>query len=80
MTGWLDDIPEIDLPASGKRKQKKRPPPPCPESPIRHDVVLYHVIHCPKCGGDNVPVVTTRRPIRYHKCKKCGYCFKSVEK
>ncbi len=41
--------------------------------------VRFHVVRCPKCGGTDTRVTSTRRPVRYHRCK-CGHTFKSVEK
>jgi len=41
--------------------------------------VIYHIVRCPKCGGDRTKIVRTDRPVRYHKCGECGHGFKSVE-
>lgn len=43
------------------------------------DEVLYHVVRCPLCDEPDCPVTTTRRPIRHHKCRRCGHSFKSRE-
>ena len=41
--------------------------------------IPYLVNRCPKCGSSNIPVKSTRRPIRWHKCGDCLHTFKSVE-
>ena len=74
--GFLDDLPELDMP--GRRRKKKSPEP-------KDQVVRYVRPRCPKCGSDKVPVQHTNPEIdgsvvRYHKCEKCNYVFKSVEK
>jgi len=67
--GFLDDLPELDMP--GARRAKRRE---------KEKAVIWHIIHCPKCGSKNVPVHTTKRPVRYHICSDCGHKFKSVER
>jgi len=42
--------------------------------------VVYHVLRCPNCQSDETVVTSTRRPIRYHKCKACGCRFQSYER
>jgi len=42
-------------------------------------VVYYEVTKCPACGGD-APVYCSRIPVRFHKCRGCGYGFKSIER
>ena len=42
--------------------------------------VIFHPVRCPDCGSDDTKVTSTRRPVRYHKCRGCGATFKSVEK
>lgn len=38
------------------------------------------VIACPRCSGRRCPVQNSQNlPVRYHKCRSCGYRFKSVE-
>ena len=34
---------------------------------------------CPKCGGADTPVTSTRGTLRHHKCRACKHCFKSSE-
>ena len=41
--------------------------------------VEYHRTRCPACRVA-VTVETTRAPIRYHKCRNCGWRFKSIER
>lgn len=43
-------------------------------------VTYYHLVKCPECGSDKTKITSTRRPIRHHKCKSCGGCFKSTER
>ncbi len=47
------------------------------ESP--NPAIIYHIMRCPKCGGNETHVTSTRRPTRHHKCKSCNHTFKSVE-
>jgi len=84
--GFLNDLPELDLPA--RRKKKKSPGPgapgpgaPGPGAPKSEDEVVRYVrLQCKKCKGFNVPVYDSGHlPIRYHKCTDCGHTFKSVE-
>jgi len=42
-------------------------------------VVIYSKPRCPRCG-EKAPVYnSSARPIRYHKCRHCGFTFKSIE-
>lgn len=41
--------------------------------------VTFHVVRCPLCQSEETKVTSTQRPVRYHKCEKCGHNFKSVE-
>ena len=69
--GFLNDLPDLDLP--GKKKKKKPPEP-------RDQVVRYTRLRCPECKSTNVPVYSSRDlPIRHHKCSDCGHTFKSIE-
>lgn len=39
------------------------------------------VVACPHCGSENTYVYSSKDlPVRYHKCRACRKCFKSVEK
>ena len=80
--GFLDDV-HIDLPGGGGRRRRPVRPVkkklPVSTGPARVRVVIWHVIKCPKCKSKNVRCYATKRPLRYHKCKDCGYSFKSVE-
>ena len=42
--------------------------------------VPYVQMQCVSCGGQNVRITSTRRPIRWHRCEDCGGTFKSFEK
>jgi hypothetical protein len=59
-------------------------PEPCEELPPRPKMVVYPVVLCPidqgGCGSQNTKVSSTQRPMRRHKCKDCGFAFKSMEK
>jgi len=71
MDGFLDNLPVDDDLGFGRQRKKK----------IEKDnVIYYYIMKCPKCGSEKITVVTTRRPLRYHKCDDCGHTFKSVEK
>lgn len=41
--------------------------------------IIYIPIRCPKCNSKDVKCTRSMPPIRYHKCKTCGYNFKSRE-
>lgn len=41
--------------------------------------VVYPVLKCPKCKSRKVPVKSTRKGTRYHKCEECAHSFKSQE-
>ncbi|MBA7476237.1 hypothetical protein ES707_11619 [subsurface metagenome] len=78
--GFLDDLPDLNLP--GGRKKKKSSGPGGPKS--EDEVVRYVRLRCPKCGNTNVPVQHTNPEVdgnivRHHKCSDCGKRFKSVE-
>jgi len=68
--GFLDDLPDLDLP-----RRKKRNP-----ADDKSQVVEYIRLRCPECNSTNCPVYSSRDlPVRYHKCGKCGHTFKSIE-
>lgn len=69
--GFLDDLPELDMPRRQRKKKSLQP---------KDQVVRYKKLRCPKCGSTNVPVYSSRDiPIRHHKCANCGHTFKSIE-
>ncbi len=41
--------------------------------------IIYYPIECPRCYSRDIKTHTSRPPIRYHTCKRCGYKFKSRE-
>lgn len=41
--------------------------------------VIFIPLRCPRCHSKDVKCHTSRPPIRYHTCRKCGYKFKSIE-
>jgi|GEM_PF-2298069 len=52
---------------------------PLPAEPTAGGAVIFHAVHCPKCGSTDTRVTSTRRPVRHHKCRACSAAFKSVE-
>jgi predicted RNA-binding Zn-ribbon protein involved in translation (DUF1610 family) len=42
--------------------------------------IIYYPLRCPKCKSKDIKTHTSRPPVRYHKCKKCGFNFRSIEK
>jgi ribosomal protein S27E len=73
MNGFWDNTPDLDLPATTEKPKVKKEELSIPET------VYYKKVRCPKCGSDDCPVYSSEPPIRYHKCKICGYNFKSIE-
>lgn len=75
--GFLNDIPDLDLPKGGHKK-RRRPKP----SPEPANVVVYYTrVKCPQCNGLRCPVYNSNHlPVRYHRCLDCGFRFKSVER
>jgi predicted Zn-ribbon and HTH transcriptional regulator len=72
MTDFLDDLPDLDLPAQPPRKPKPRR--------LAPDAIEYVRPHCPRCGSTKIPVYNSEHlPVRYHKCSACGHTFKSIE-
>lgn len=41
--------------------------------------VVFTPVKCPRCKTKNTSCYKSSKPIRYHKCKKCGLNFKSIE-
>jgi hypothetical protein len=87
---FLDDLPSLDLPQSGKSKRVS-------PALIRKDaeggganqgetdspaypVIIYSKIKCPRCKSEKCPVTSTMGKIRYHKCLECKLNFKSIER
>ena len=73
--GFLNDLPDLDMPA--RRRKKKSPDP-------EDQVVRYIKVRCPKCKSVQVPVQHTNpevdgKTVRHHKCLGCGNTFKSIE-
>ncbi|MFH1370364.1 MAG: hypothetical protein ABII09_03645 [Planctomycetota bacterium] len=80
MSGFLDDIPNIDLPASPAPRARRDKPATAKIEPVARPVI-YMKVRCPCCKSTNCPVTNSANlPIRYHKCRECGFNFKSVEK
>ena len=36
-------------------------------------------LQCPSCGSSRTVITSSPRPVRHHKCRDCGHCFKSCE-
>lgn len=73
--GFLNDLPELDLPARRRKKKASKP---------KDQVILYIRLRCPECGSIQVPVQHTNpeidgKIIRHHKCLDCNHTFKSIE-
>jgi len=47
-------------------------------APIPYGVVFYP-IKCPKCHSKDTKCYHSNPPVRYHRCNKCKYRFKSRE-
>lgn len=80
MTGWIE--PRPDFLGGVHRARKEKPPAPDPDVPA----VDYVPVRCPgqrcrslDCPAYNVQPAERTHRIRYHKCRKCGKTFKSVE-
>jgi len=41
--------------------------------------VTYIPLRCPRCNSKKIKCYSSQLPVRYHKCKKCGHKFKSIE-
>jgi hypothetical protein len=73
--GFLDDLPDLDLPEGQHKETNKNPK----SDKENHLVVIYELIRCPRCKSTKAPVTCTKLPIRYHKCRACGLNFKSID-
>lgn len=52
-----------------------------PPDPEPRKMVDYPLpIACPRCDSYSVETVTTRLPLRSHKCRDCGWSFQSVDR
>jgi predicted Zn-ribbon and HTH transcriptional regulator len=81
MDSWIQKSDHW-LPRPNKRKSVQVTEPPAQEQEqdqLPQYGVIYHVLRCPKCKSKNIRTHTTELPIRYHKCRDCGYNFKSRE-
>jgi hypothetical protein len=83
MASWIQKSDQW-LPPRNKRKVVQATEPGVEEQEQEQDQpplygVVYHVLRCPKCRSRNIKTHTTELPIRYHKCRACGYNFKSRE-
>jgi len=68
--GFLDNLPDLDMPESHRKRDKNR-----------KDVVQYIKMKCPKCYSEHIRIYSTRDlPIRHHKCLDCGHKFDSIER
>jgi len=68
--GWLN----------GYRHKKKDKPVERPLIENEEYGVTFFPVRCPRCKSTNVRCYASHPPVRYHKCKKCGFNFKSIEK
>lgn len=76
MDGFFDDLPDLGLPDTPVRRRR-----PAPTDADGVPVVYYVKVKCPnrKCRSEDCPVYSTDLPFRYHKCRRCGLNFKSIE-
>ncbi|HUW32602.1 MAG TPA: hypothetical protein VM223_13410 [Planctomycetota bacterium] len=86
--GWLDRKrnwlpPRRREPAAAGSSPKPKAENPKPSIPPELPGVIYRPLRCPGCRSKDAPVYSTTnertRVIRYHRCRKCGRTFKSVE-
>jgi hypothetical protein len=78
--GFLDDLPELDLPAKQKTGTAGKPVPTRKTEEL-YPTVIYSRVNCPFCKSEKTRVYdSSHLPIRYHKCLKCKNTFKSIEK
>jgi hypothetical protein len=42
--------------------------------------VDYIPLRCPRCRSKGIKTYASKPPVRYHKCRNCGWKFKSTEK
>jgi Zn ribbon nucleic-acid-binding protein len=58
-------------------------PPQQPETPkaVKAGTVEYRPMRtkCPNCGSQKTKVASSRGGLRWHKCRACKHCFKSVD-
>ena len=64
------DKPPAEAPDVIATEEHSRPPTSVP----------FYLVGCPACGSTDTRVTSTTRPVRRHKCCKCGHPFKSVER
>lgn len=50
-----------------------------PENAGGDYAVRFIPLRCPKCGSKRIRWYASHPPVRYHRCKECGYNFKSIE-
>jgi Zn ribbon nucleic-acid-binding protein len=57
-----------------------RPPAALPPA-VKAGMVEYRPMRtkCPNCGSQKTKVASSRGGLRWHKCRACKHCFKSVE-
>ena len=65
---------------------KPKPPAPIDSDSVKEDSstpvqygIIYYPLKCPQCGSKDIKTYSSAPPVRYHKCKKCGYNFRSRE-
>ena len=72
---WKDGNGDDD----GANGQSQQDAPPVDTPAATDGVVEYRPVRCPACKSTDVQTTSTRRPLRYHKCRACDYRFKSRE-
>ena len=74
MKEFLDDLPDLGLPAERRHSGESK------GVPTQRCVVWWRP-RCPYCGSADVPVTNSNHvPYRYHHCRSCGKNFPSWEK
>ena len=72
---YLDDLPGVK-----NCRIQRRSKPVIPTDTDGVPMVPYVRPKCPQCQSTECPVYDSNHlPIRYHKCKDCDFCFKSIE-
>jgi len=74
---WLHRPPRakstVDPESQPKKDQEKK------EGEPQRYGVIYYPLRCPRCHSVEVKTYNSSPPVRYHKCKKCDFNFKSRE-
>ena len=75
--GWLNDHTAQKPKVLTEIKNEEKTDLPAAEKPVYG--VIYRPLKCPRCKSTDIKTHTTRWPVRYHRCKKCHFNFRSIE-